>query len=52
MVCFLHRIRSENRLKGLVEKLAADAENEDVKAAAQEYLDTYYMRSDKRNSYR
>ena len=30
-----------NRLKGLVEKLAADAENEDVKAAAQEYLDTY-----------
>ena len=30
-----------NRLKGLVEKLAADAENEDVKAAAQEYLDKY-----------
>ena len=32
-----------NRLKGLVEKLAADAENEDVKAAAQEYLDTYKL---------
>ena len=30
-----------DRMKGLVAKLAEDAENADVKAAAQEYLDTF-----------
>ncbi len=40
------------RLKGSVEKLAENGVNDDVKAAAQEYLDTFSVRRNKRNSYR
>ena len=41
MVCFLHRMQSEAALKEKVEDVAANGTNEDVKAAGQEWLDTY-----------
>ena len=41
MVCCWLRMQSETRMKGHVEKLAENAGNEDVKAAAQDYLDTF-----------
>ncbi len=41
MVCFLLRRAIRDRLKAKVEDVVANGTNEDVKAAGQEWLDTY-----------